>query len=139
MPCYPLPLEFWARVETRTSWVSNFAVSNLESSDGCHRPILTVPSIISITLSRGVADSEHNRFGTDINKCSFRLVSPAFDFKSAWRLDFCIVTTILTNVKIWNFDRRISRARLTCIFIHSCVPASLGPISLLPLANQAVA
>jgi len=104
MPCYPLPLEFWARVETRTSWVSNFAVSNLESSDGCHRPIHTVPSLISITLSRGVADSEPNNFGTsemvDINKCPFRLVSSAFDFKSAWRLNFCIVRSNLVNVKI---------------------------------------
>jgi len=24
MPCYLLPLEFWTRVETRTSWVGNF-------------------------------------------------------------------------------------------------------------------
>jgi hypothetical protein len=50
-----------------------------------------------------MADSEPDHFGTnemvDINKCSFGLVSSAFDFKrSAWRLDFCIVPTILTNV-----------------------------------------
>ena len=52
-----------------------------------------------------MADSEPDHFGTnkmvDMNKCSFRLVSSDFDFKrSAWRIDFCMVSTILTDVKV---------------------------------------
>jgi len=100
--CFPVPLEFWAQVETRTTWVSKFRRFQFQTA-GRVPPSYPNSAFDNFdNLSRGMADSELDHFGTsemvDINKCSFRLVSSAFDFKrSAWRLDLGMVS--------YNFDR----------------------------------
>jgi hypothetical protein len=90
------PLNFGHELKSDLAGSATFDASNFEQSDGCDRPILAVLSIFSMNISRGMPDSEPDHFGSnemiDINKCFFRLVSSAFDCRSAGRLDFCMVS-----------------------------------------------
>jgi hypothetical protein len=79
------PLNFVHKLKSELAESATFDIPNFKSTDGCHRPLLTVHSTVCKTFSKGMADSKRDHFGTNemvnINKCSFRLVSSTFVLK----------------------------------------------------------